>query len=261
MPTTQIVNDDNPDHILKGQANWVPWFLRFKLDAHAEGIWFLFDGSEDVLSKPERPIRLARAGTDMAANTGTSNAASDVVAATTRETIEATGIDFSHQIPLYQTELEFYRTDLHNYERQQDRIMCARKMLYARIDSSMFAMIRDDKNDSLASEFARLQTHYKPEASLAIQLTRRKIDQISLVTCKDMSEYLNKMRQFRQELAYAGKLKSDARYIAMLLNGLPARYDGWRDRYYETTEGPGAPKMSLPSFEGRLVHWEWTLKE
>lgn len=72
------------------------------------------------------------------------------MATTTRKTIEATSIDFSHQISLYQTELEFYRVDLHDFERQEDRINCARKMLYARIDSSMFVTICDDKDDSLS---------------------------------------------------------------------------------------------------------------
>ena len=70
MPNTQTVNYGNPDHILKGQANWVPWFLQFRLDAHAEGIWSLFDGSEGVLSKQERPIRLSRAGTDLNTTAG-----------------------------------------------------------------------------------------------------------------------------------------------------------------------------------------------
>jgi hypothetical protein len=261
MPNNQVIDIGSPDHILRGQANWVPWFLRFRLDAHAEGLWSLFDGSEQVLSKPERPIRLARAGTDLTATAGASNTANSALATTTRETIEALDIDFSHQIFLYQTELEYFRMDLHDYERQEDRINCARKMVYARIDSSMFATIREDKDDSLSSEFARLQTLYKPEAPLAILLTRRQIDQISLVTCEDMSAYLNKMRQLRQELAYAGESMSDARYIAMLFDGLPVKYNTWKDRYYETANGPGAPNISLVYFEGRLIHWEYTLKQ
>lgn len=259
MPSTLIIDTGNPEHILRGQSNWVPWFLRFKLDAHAEGIWSLFDGSGEILSKPERPLRLARAGTDLTSNIDSSNSASSALASTTPATTEATSIDFSHQIFLYQTELEFYRMDLHDYERQHDRILLARKMLYTRFDSSMFALIHDDNDDTLASEFARLQTHYKPEASLAIQLTSRKIDQISLVTCRDMSEYIIQMRELRQELAYAGKRMSDTLYIATLINGLPAAYDRWRDRYYETVEQLSASDSSVVSFEGRLIRWESSL--
>lgn len=260
MPNTQIANASSPDHVLSGQSNWVPWFLRFKLDAHAEGIWSLFDGSEAILSKPERPTRLARACTDLTTNIDARNSTSGALASTTPATTEDTSIDFSHQIFLYQTELEFFRTDLHDYDRQHDRILLARKMLYTRFDSSMFALIHDDNDDTLVSEFARLQTHYKPEASLAIQLTSRKIDQISLVTCRDMSEYIIQMRELRQELAYAGKRMSNTLSIATLINGLPAAYDRWRDRYYETAEGPGAPEMPLVSFEGRLIRWEASLK-
>jgi hypothetical protein len=65
-------------------------------------------------------------------------------------------------------------------------------MLHTRIDRFMFALIHDDNDDSLSSEFVRLQTHYKPEASLAIQLTSRKLAKISPVTYRDISEYLNK---------------------------------------------------------------------
>lgn len=256
MPNAQIVNTGNPDHVLKGQSNWVPWFLRFKLDAHAEGIWPLFDGSEEILSKPERPPRLARAGTGLTANTDASNTSSSALASTRPATTEDTSIDFSHQIFLYQTELEFYRMDLHDYERQHDRILLARKMLYTRIDRSMFTLIHDDSSSSLSSQFARLQTHYKPEASLAIQLTSRKIDQISLVTCRDMSEYINQMRQLRQELAYAGERMSDTLYIATLIHGLPAAYNRWRDRYYESVEQSSASDSSVVSFEGRLIRWE-----
>jgi hypothetical protein len=259
MPNTQVINTGNRDHILSGQSNWSPWFLRFKLDAHGEGIWSLFDGSEEIFSKPGRPLRPARAGTDLTANIDASNIASSALASITPATTEDTSIDFSHQIFLYLTELEFFRMDLHDYERQHDRVLLARKMLYARIDRSMFALIHDDKDDSLSSEFAHLQSCYKPQASLAIQLTRRKSDQINLATCKDMSEYLNKMCQLRQELAYAGARMSDTLYIAALIDGLPAAYNRWRDRYYEITEGPGAPRMSLVPFEGRLIHWESSL--
>jgi hypothetical protein len=260
MPNAQIVNTGNPDHVLKVQSNWVPWFLRFKLDAHTEGIWSLFDGSEVVLSKPERPPRLARAGTGLTVNIDASNSVSGAVVSTTPATTEDTSIDLSHQTFLYQTELEFYRMDLNDYERQHDRILLARKMLYTRIDSSMFALIHNDKDDTLSSEFARLQTHYKPEASLAIQLTSRKIDQVSLATCRDMSEYITSMRQLRQELAYAGKRMSDTLYIATLINGLPAAYDRWRDRYYDTVEDSSASDSSLVSFETRLIRWEASLK-
>jgi hypothetical protein len=192
MPNAQLVNTGNPDHILTGQANCVPWFLRLKLDAHTEGIWSLFDGSEEIISKPERPLRLARAGTDLTANIDASKSASSPLASTTPATIEATCIDFSHQFLLFQTELEFFRMYSHDHERQYDRIISAREMLHTRIDRFMFALIHDDNDDSLSSEFVRLQTHYKPEASLAIQLTSRKLAKISPVTYRDISEYLNK---------------------------------------------------------------------
>jgi len=94
-----------------------------------------------------------------------------------------------------------------------------------------------------------------------MQLTRRKIDQINLATCKDMSEYLNKMRQLRQELAYAGESMSDTLYIVNLLNGLPARYNSWKDRNYDTVEDSTPSESSLASFEGSLIHWEHKLKQ
>lgn len=40
MPKAANNNTSGHDHILRGQVNWVPWFLQFKLDAHVEGIWF-----------------------------------------------------------------------------------------------------------------------------------------------------------------------------------------------------------------------------
>ena len=75
-----------------------------------------------------------------------------------------------------------------------------------------------------------------------------------------MSEYINRMRQLRQELAYAGKRMSDTLCIATLINGLPAAYDRWRDRYYESVEQSSASDSSVVSFEGRLIRWEASLK-
>ena len=139
--------------------------------------------------------------------------------------------------------------DLHDHERQHDRIAYARKFLYARIDRSMFAIIHDDKGQSSASRFSRLQTHYKPESSFAIQLTA--------ATCKDLGEYLNSMRQLRRELTYAGEPMSDTRYIAKLLESLPARYISSRDRYNNTVKSSCASDSSLISSKGNLVHWEY----
>ncbi|GAB7333118.1 hypothetical protein MBLNU13_g04789t1 [Cladosporium sp. NU13] len=215
MSNAKINNADDPDHILRGQANWITWFLRFRLDAHVEGIWSLFDGSEEILPKSERSTRPACAGTDLTTTSDASNTANNALAATNLEMTSATSTDCSHQIFLYETEIEVHRMDVHDYE----------------------------------------------QSSFAIQLTRRKTDQISLATCKDMSEYLNKMRQLRQELAYAGEHMSDALYIAKLLDGLPARYDNWRDRYYHTAKDSSAPDSSLVSFEGRLIHWEYKMKQ
>lgn len=260
MPNVANNNTSGHDHILRGQVNWVSWLLQFRLDAHVEGIWFLSDGSGEILDKPDRPTRPARASTDLTTTRDASNTASNALATTTLEVTNTTSIYFSHQIFLYQIELQFCRINLYDYERQQERINCARKMLYARFDHWMSGIIHDDKDDSLASHFARLQEHHKPKPSLTMQLTRRKIDQISLATCRDMSEYLNKMRQLGQKLAYASEPMSNMCYIGRLHDGIPARYNSWGDRYYDTVEDPNASESSLVSLEGRLVHWECKLK-
>jgi hypothetical protein len=126
MPDAANNNTSGHDHILRGQVNWVPWSLQFTLDAHVEGIWFLLDGSGEILDKPDRPTRPARASTDLTTTSDASNTASNALATTTLEVTNTTSIDFSHQIFLYQIELEFYRMDLYDYERQQERIGCAR---------------------------------------------------------------------------------------------------------------------------------------
>lgn len=78
-------NTGDPNHILRGQAKWVPWFLQFRLDAQVEGILSLFDGSEEILSKPERPIRPTRAGTVLTTTSDPSNTARNALATTTRK--------------------------------------------------------------------------------------------------------------------------------------------------------------------------------
>jgi arginine decarboxylase-like protein len=109
--------------------------------------------------------------------------------------------------------------DLHDYGHQHERVCRANMMLRDRIDLSMRTETGDLQNPILA--LRHLETQYKMGRTLALH-TRDKIDRTTLATSKDMSEYLNKMRQFKNDLLQLRQPVTDDFYlIGKIVKGLP----------------------------------------
>lgn len=226
MSDSQVTNKGGTDRVLTGQSNWIRWYPGFKADARADDTWSLLDGSESIITKPQRAAYLQSA---VAASNATPAHAKDnddtASQATTSNTLpaKATGPEVARYDFFHKQSLDLYRLDLHDYEQQHKRVRRANKMLHGRIDLSMQAEIEDKQVP--ANALAHLQTQYRMQDSRAIQLAHDKIDSLTLGTCKDMTEYVNKMRQLKNDLAYLGDSITDTRFIAKLIKGLPSAYD------------------------------------
>lgn len=51
---TSTNNNGAQLQILVGQKNYVPWVRDFKMTATSEGVWDFYQGTEEILAKPDR---------------------------------------------------------------------------------------------------------------------------------------------------------------------------------------------------------------
>lgn len=254
MSDSQVTNKGGTDRVLTGQSNWIRWYPGFKADARADDTWSLLDGSESIITKPQRAAYLQSA---VAASNATPEPAKDNDDTANTLPAKATGPEVARYDLFYKQSLDLYCLDLHDYEQQHERVRRANKMLHDRIDPSMQAEIEDKQVP--ANALAHLQTQYRMQDSRAIQLAHDEIDSLTLGTCKDMTEYVNKMRQLKNDLAYLGDSITDTRFIAKLIKGLPSAYFSWVERYHDIVADPDANNPSLKSVEAQLISKEATL--
>ncbi|SMR62445.1 unnamed protein product [Zymoseptoria tritici ST99CH_1E4] len=60
-----------------------------------------------------------------------------------------------------------------------------------------------------------------------------------------MTDYLNNIRQLKNDIIALGEPFSLAQQIAKIINSLTPAYSGWLERYYEIMSDPGATKPDL----------------
>lgn len=243
--TGKQVTTDGSDRILTGQANWLRWYPQFEHDAYADDLDTLFDGTEDIRNKPVRDayinVNFTSAGDDDAASHGSSSNTSALPNGP-----EVQRCDFT-----YKTQLDRYRDDLKEFEKQQERVRRANKLLFERVDQSIQPEIRLLRKPNLALDHLRNQ--YKMQDSCAKRFTNEKLDQLTLASCSDMTDYLGKMRQLKHDLESLRAPLSDDIFIDKIIKGLPSAYDSWIERYHDNEADPSATDYTLKSVEAQLT--------
>ncbi|SMR64970.1 unnamed protein product [Zymoseptoria tritici ST99CH_1A5] len=68
-----------------------------------------------------------------------------------------------------------------------------------------------------------------------------------------MTDYLNNIRQLKNDIIALGEPFSPAQQIAKIINSLTPAYSGWLERYHEIMSNPGATKPDLKSVEAQLI--------
>jgi len=118
----------------------------------------------------------------------------------------------------------------------------------------MHAETGDLQNPALALRHLGIQ--YRIGGSYVLILTNEKNDRIALATCKDMSEYLYEMRQFKYDLAQIQRpVTYETRFVDMIMKGFPAACDSWIKSYQVRIADPDKPNMSLKTVEVQLIVW------
>ncbi|KAK5722060.1 hypothetical protein LTR17_014461 [Elasticomyces elasticus] len=95
--------------------------------------------------------------------------------------------------------------------------------------------------------------------SRALQITYNNIDNLHLSKCTSMTDYLNKIRQLRNDVKELGDAFTDSQHINKIIKGLTKPYDGWIERYHDVMSDPGANYPDLKSLEAQLLAKESTI--
>lgn len=74
-----------------------------------------------------------------------------------------------------------------------------------------------------------------------------------------MAEYLNIMRQYKNDLTQLGNPITESRFMHVVIQGLPKTYDSWIERYRDITADPTAPVPTMRSVEAQLIAKETRL--
>ncbi|KAK5687267.1 hypothetical protein LTS10_001405 [Elasticomyces elasticus] len=69
--------------------------------------------------------------------------------------------------------------------------------------------------------------------SRALQITYNNIDNLHLSKCTSITDYLNKIRQLRNDVKELGDAFTDSQHINKIIKGLTKLYDGWIERYHD----------------------------
>lgn len=241
LEDTATTTSKRADQVLTGQANWIRWFPGFKADARVDDTWVHFDGTEAILTKPVRVTYISNPCTN-----------TDVEAQE-----KMTGAAFARQNLVYEQSVEEYKMNLYKYERQNERVRRANKMLYDRVDQSMSQDILDMASPKAALD--HLQSLYKMQDSRAIQHAYNQISIVTLQGCASMTQYLETLCQLKSDLALFGETYAEAQLINKIVNGLPPAYSSWVDRFHDIMSDPHATKPSIKSIEAQLLAKEITI--
>lgn len=229
-----------PNRVLHGQGNWLRWYPGFKADARADDTWSLFDGTEDILSKPVRSEYLDKVGEPQPGTDG-----------------KVSGVEIQRREFTYNKAKDDFRMDERDYEKQRERVRRANKMLSDRVDDSMQPDIEDYVNPRAALQ--HLESLYKMQDSRALHLVQEQVDTLKLVDCDSMSAYWNQMRQLKVDLKSLGEPITDSQLINKIIKGLPDTYIDWVNYYHNVQADPNATKPTLQSVEAMLLSKELTV--
>lgn len=185
-----VTATSRPNYILTGIDNWKHWFSDFKADARANDTWSLFDGTEAVHEKPGEDAFMTTSLVEAPTNTAPSLPYISV--------IKQPGPEVTHHDLAWTRELKVFRMQQHRYEQQNERVRRANKMLYDRIHASTRAEIEDVLDP--AEAFRHLELRFKTPEHLTRQMAFKRIHNLTLGACENMTAYLNEIRRGAQAL-------------------------------------------------------------
>jgi len=226
--------------ILTGQDNYAPWLRDFRLAADHEGVWDLYDGSCDILAKPDRNKYLPSSSRKRR------NADAEIAA----QSNEYDADDI-------QMRIAEYKLDCEEYKENEKKVRTARTLLAAWVDPSIRGSLQEQKTPKEAFDFIHQQ--YRMTNARALEIALSKMERLKLKDCKSMQDYLYQITMIKLDITDAKGTFDDQQLQAKICRGLTWRYNTFVDNFYLLQDEETAP--NLKGLTTKLLTYESKLSE
>ena len=231
--------------ILSGQDNYNAWVRDFKLLAKAEGIWQFYQGSEPLLSKPNRddyhiPQQKKKrvSADDSIVNSGN------------------TSIPTTGQLNTLETNIVQYKLDVEEWKEHDKRVRRAQTLLPEWVDPAIRGKLEEYENPKDAWDY--LQSQYKMTNARALDIALSKMGRLRLQDCKSMQDYLNQHEILKLDIVEAKGVYDDSQLISKIFRGLSFKYNNFVDQYHLMNEDEN---VKLKDITTKLLTYESKLLE
>lgn len=126
----------------------------------------------------------------------------------------------------YATGMDIWKILNSQYEEQQKQLIKAKKLLFSHVDKSIRSSIAFE---SPSESWCMLEKAYgRPKPATQAHITDQ-IDELTLVDCKDVQDYVSHLRCLTADLKSVGGSISDSQLKMKILRDLPPRYDRFKN--------------------------------
>ena len=194
--------DVSPDRRLRGKVNFVTWKRDFEREAKAYDVLDLFTGNEKVLEKPRTEYYIDN--DDEKDLNGANTIAS------TQKTLKS-----------FQANTLRYTIDYNNWKSNRDSLRTASKLLNDWVSDGIRIEVEYTRNAKEA--YNLIVSRYTVSDERARDDLLSEMKKLTIDDCANVTDYLNKLRRFKSDLARVDYKLTDRLYVTTLLEGLGGR--------------------------------------
>jgi hypothetical protein len=169
--------DVSPERRLRGKVNFITWKREFERKAKAYDILDLFTSDEEILEKPKKEDYI-----------DDDDDKDGITIASTQKTLKN-----------FHANTLRYTIDYNNWKSNRDSLRTANKLLNAWLCESICIEIEAAKYTKEAYDI--IIARYKINNERARDNLLSEIRKLNIENCISVTEYLNKLRRFRSDLA------------------------------------------------------------
>jgi hypothetical protein len=188
--------DVSSERRLRGKVNFITWKREFEREAKAHEVLDLFTGEEEILEKPQKGDYI-----------DDDEDKDSITIASTQKTLKN-----------FHANTLRYTIDYNNWKSNRDSLRTANKLLNAWLCESICIEIETAKNAKEAYDM--VIARYKINNERARDDLLSEMRKLHIDDCNSVTEYLNKLRRFRSDLAGVDYDLTDGLYVTSLLDGL-----------------------------------------
>ena len=226
--------------VLTGQDNYLPWVRDFKLTATSEGVWEFYQGTEEVLAKPEREDYQIPKSKKKRLTADAEIAAAGGVPIDTN-TLE--------------TNIIHFKLDVDEWKENDRKVRRALTLLPQWVDPAIRGKLQEYKDPKDAWEYLRGQ--YKMTNARALDIALSKMGRLKLQDCNSMQEYLNQHELLKLDIIDAKGTYDDAQLVSKILRGLTPKYNNFVDQYHllndDVNNNVKEMTTKLLTYESKLI--------